>query len=250
METVFAYDALVKEATLKPGETSATFTFNLTNTSAAQVTINAVRTSCGCTVARLPATPWNIPPKASGSFDVVLDARGKSGVLTKTVTIDSTAGYRYLSVRASIPAGTSLMASADRARNLQVALADRQAVFKGDCAACHLQPAIGRHGQALYQNACGVCHEAEHRASMVPNLRALNKPTDRDYWSHWIRSGKTGTLMPAWSTAEGGPLTDAQIVSLVDYLTGPFRAEPVTSRPTPAPAPPIPNPPISTHPTE
>lgn len=235
-ETIFAYDALVKEVTLKPGEQTAYFTFSLTNTSSAEATINAVRTSCGCTVAKLPSIPWKLAPKSSGSFDVTVDMRGKSGTLTKTVTIDSSAGYRYLSVRVTVPAGSSSMASADRARNLQVALADRQAVFKGDCAACHWQQAVGKHGEGLFKNTCSVCHEAEHRASMVPNLRALNKPTDREFWRNWITHGKDGTLMPAWSAKEGGPLNDTQIESLLDYLTGPFKNEPATGAKPPATA--------------
>jgi len=227
-ENVFAWDALVKEATLKPGQVTNSFTFSLTNTSNAEVTINGVRTSCGCTVAKLPAVPWGIPAGGSGTFDVDVDLRGKSGIVTKTITIDSTAGYRYLTVRVSIPASASAaaMSLSERARNLQIALADRQAVFKGDCAACHLQPAMGQTGEALYFDACGVCHEAEHRASMVPNLRALNKPADREYWRTWITRGKAGTLMPAWAINEGGPLTEAQIASLLDYLTGPFTVNP------------------------
>jgi hypothetical protein len=60
---------------------------------------------------------------------------------------------------------------------------------------------------------------------MVPNLRALNKPTDRDYWRNWITKGKTGTLMPAWAIDESGPLADGQIESLLDYLTGPFKTQ-------------------------
>ena len=115
-------------------------------------------------------------------------------------------------------------------------MVDRQAVFKDGCASCHLVPALGKKGAALYSDACGVCHEAPSRATMVPNLRALNKPTDRDYWKTWISQGKTNTLMPAWATAYGGPLSEAQVDSLVDYLSGPFKIQakaPLHHRPTP-----------------
>ena len=64
---------------------------------------------------------------------------------------------------------------------------------------------------------------------MVPNLRALNHPTDREQWKTWVTHGKAGTLMPAFAKAEGGPLTDGQIASLVDYL-----AEHIPSRPAAA----------------
>jgi mono/diheme cytochrome c family protein len=229
-ESAFSWDALVKETTLKPNELNAHFTFSLTNMTTNVVTINAVHTSCGCTVAKLPTVPWRFDPGQSGTFDVDVDARGKFGVVTKTVSIESSAGYRYLTLRLAIP-GTSLNQLADRARNMQVALANRQSVFRPDCAVCHVAPGLGKQGEALFHAVCGVCHEAVHRATMVPDLRALHKPQDRDYWEPWIRHGKDKTLMPAWAAESGGPLNSAQIESLIAYLTGPFRTSSPPARP-------------------
>lgn len=226
-EAVLGWDGLVKEVNLKPGETSGHFSFTFTNTSPDDVVVTHVRTSCGCTVPKVPTLPWKIPPSAQGTFEVVLDARGKSGVVSKTVTMETSAGYRYLTVRVAIPAsGSGPMAAADRARNLQAALANRQAVLKGDCATCHVTPGVGKHGEELYVAVCGVCHEAEHRASMVPNLQALSRPLKAEEWSKIIRSGKKDSLMPAFAKAEDGFLTDAQIQSLVGYLTGSFKTNP------------------------
>jgi hypothetical protein len=42
---------------------------------------------------------------------------------------------------------------------------------------------------------------------------------DAAYWEKWIREGGEGTLMPAFAKAQGGPLDDAQVSSLVRYLT-------------------------------
>jgi mono/diheme cytochrome c family protein len=242
-ETVLGWDGLVKEVNLKPGETSGHFAFTFTNTSPDAVVVTYVRTSCGCTVPKVPTLPWTIPPSGQGTFEVVLDARGKNGVVSKTVTVETSAGYRYLTVRVAIPAsGGGAMATADRARNLQAALANRQAVLKGECATCHVTPGVGKHGEELYVAVCGVCHEAEHRASMVPNLQALSRPLKADEWRGLIRSGKKDSLMPAFAKAEDGFLTDAQIDSLVAYLTGPFKTTPphaprtvkVPATPTPA----------------
>ena len=235
-ENAFAWDGLLKETTLKPGELAAHFSFSLTNTSSAEAAITSIVTSCGCTKARVPTLPWTFAPGATGTFDVDVDTRGKSGVVTKTVTVYTTAGYRYLTIRVAIPA-TTQMGLADRARNLQVALADRQAVFRPDCAVCHAAPASGKEGDALFHAVCGVCHEATHRATMVPDLHALHKPQDRDYWNQWVRHGKDKTLMPAWSTEEGGPLGNEQIESLLTYLTGAFNTAPPPARP---PLPPLP----------
>ncbi len=226
LETNLVWDALMKEYTAKQGETNVNLEFFLTNSSAKEITINAVRATCGCTVPKLPALPWKMASQTSGSIEVAVDLRGKSGILTKSLTVETSEGNRYLTVRVLLPASApSAMTLSDRARNLQVALADRQAVFKGDCAACHLQPSIGKKGKDLYVAICGVCHEAEHRASMVPNLRLLKQSEDKAFWTNIISKGQANTLMPAFAISESGPLSQDQINGLADYLAGPFRQE-------------------------
>lgn len=213
------WDALSKTNHHEFGETNSIFSFVVTNISQAEITINNVRTSCGCTVAKLPMLPWKLAPGAHGEMGVRLDIRGKQGKFSKYVSIDSTEGLKWLVVNASIEAPDR------RQMNQMLALADRQAIFRSDCASCHVQPAVAKHGQELFAAACGICHEAEHRASMVPDLKALTKPTDADYWRMWITKGQPGTLMPAFSKNEGGPLDDAQVNSLVEYLTKVYRPQ-------------------------
>jgi mono/diheme cytochrome c family protein len=186
--------------------------------------------------------PWHLPPGTNAPLEINLNLAGKFGVVMKSITVDSTAGTKTLIIKANVPtpaaqplavpatAGGKVMESeADRARNQQLALVDRQAVFKGDCASCHVTPGVGKMGAQLFTAVCGVCHEAEHRASMVPDLKNLPHATDADHWRGWITYGRVGSLMPAFSKAEGGPLTDEQIASLVGYL--------VTSHPSKAGAP-------------
>jgi cytochrome c553 len=221
-----AADADVKEYTAKPGETNAHITFTLTNTSPNVVTINEVKTSCGCTVAKLPSQPWVLEAGTNGQIHVTVDLRGKRGQLTKLVYVYGTTGTKTLTVKLTIPE-PSTGGMADRTRNMQIATADRQAVFKNDCAKCHAEPTVGKTGQALYAAACAICHDSDHRASMVPDLHNLGHSTDHIYWKVWVTQGKPGTLMPAFAKAGGGPLTDEQINSLADYL-----AEQIPSRPT------------------
>jgi mono/diheme cytochrome c family protein len=104
-------------------------------------------------------------------------------------------------------------------RQMAAAKVDRQAVFKNDCATCHMKQGQFRFGKALYDADCGICHEAEHRASMVPDLHHLKVPTNEEFWLTWIAHGKPGTFMPAFSQGDGGPLTDMQIASLAAYLS-------------------------------
>lgn len=221
-----AFDSRLKTYDAKLEDTSADFSFSVTNVSAHEVVITAVKTSCGCTAAALPAQPWHLAPNGDGKVSVKVDLRGKFGQLNKTATLYTSAGAFPLSVRVNVPHATGNQAAmGSRARNLQIAAADRQSVFRGECATCHAQPAKGKSGQALYEAACAVCHDSPNRASMVPDLRKLNHPTDAALWRHWVVEGKPGTLMPAFAASNGGVLDNAQVESLVSYLDTQFKFE-------------------------
>lgn len=228
-----AWDAESKEKDAKAGEISIPFTFWLTNVSTSEVLINSVRTSCGCTVARLPAQPWHIPPGEGGPIEVTVNIQGKSGKIVKSVTIDSNAGAKNLLVTVNTPAPQAVAAAApnpaalqmDRLRNMMISKSNRQATLQGSCAACHASPAVGKLGRELYATACSICHNAEHRATDVPDLQALNKPADAPYWKQFITEGKQNSMMPAFAREQGGFLTPEQVASLVAYLVGDFRME-------------------------
>jgi mono/diheme cytochrome c family protein len=228
--SALAWDALVKEVKAAPGAATAEFTFWVTNTSATDAAINSAHTSCGCTVAKLPSQPWILKPGESGPLNANMNLLGKHGLVTKTITLDTSAGPQILTVRSDIPNGTpaNLPPVSGREQNQMAALADRQAIFRNDCAKCHVEPTLGRTGEKLFITACGICHTAEHRAAMVPDLSAIKTDTNADYWRTWVTFGKPGTLMAAFSKKHGGILDDSQIDSLVDYLvkTYPSKAAP------------------------
>ena len=52
---------------------------------------------------------------------------------------------------------------------------------------------------------------------MVPDLLVARDQRDAAWWRGWITDGKDGTLMPAFGKTHDGPLTDAQIDSLVEF---------------------------------
>jgi mono/diheme cytochrome c family protein len=244
LQAALAWDADVKEYHPELGEPTAGVSFNLTNVSPVAVVVKSVTTSCGCTTAHLPPMPWTNAPGATGKIDVTVNLAGKTGTLIKTATVTFGVDSN------SVPAGASPTATkqlqirvfmpdpqAFRQQNQQVALADRQAVFKGNCAHCHADPAAGKTGEALYHAVCGVCHDDANRASMVADLHNLKVPTSRDFWHTWIVAGKPDSLMPAFSKAQGGPLTDDQINSVVDYLVAAIPSiDAATNAPAPAPA--------------
>jgi hypothetical protein len=224
--SALVFDSEVKEYAAHPGEAMAPFVFNLTNVSSAEVVINNVTTSCGCTVAQLPAQPWHIAPGTNGQIKVTVNLAGKPpGRTTKQVTINSSVGTKALLVNVDIPPATPPPTEnlrGDRNANMEKAKADRQIVFQGDCRSCHVDKGADKIGKELYAADCGICHDSNHRASSVPDLRAPKAPRDHLYWSSWIAHGRPGSLMPAFATTDGGPLSEKQIDSLVAYLSKEF----------------------------
>lgn len=109
LSTMVVFDADLKEATVKTGVPDAHFTFCLTNVASADITIGGVSTSCGCTVAKLPASPWKLAPGEGGEIHVTMNVAGKSGTVSKTVTVNSDKGSKILTVKTTIlpaPAAT------------------------------------------------------------------------------------------------------------------------------------------------
>jgi mono/diheme cytochrome c family protein len=218
-ETTLQWDATMKSTTVTEGADAAHFVFNFTNVSGTNVTILDIHPSCGCTSAEHPSLPWFLPPGTNSQISVSVNLAGKYGTITKTVRIGTDHGSRDLIVEITItPQTMRSPTDAERIQQMQVAKADRQAVFKNDCATCHEKQGEFKYGKALYDADCAICHEALHRASMVPDLNALAVPTNDDFWQTWIKHGKPGTFMPAFSSADGGPLNDMQIASVAAYL--------------------------------
>jgi mono/diheme cytochrome c family protein len=215
------FDAETKQYDASPGEETAPFTFNLTNVWTNEVIIERVQASCGCTTASLPASPWHLPPQAGGQIRAVVRLAGKMGLITKTLTLYTSVGNRVLNLQVNIPlppSATRTLSEAERKAAMLKSAADSQAIFKPGCANCHADKGRNAFGQELYAADCGICHESSHRDSAVPDLHALKQSTDFDYWKTILTWGKPRTMMPAFAASQGGPLTEAQIISLATYL--------------------------------
>ena len=216
---ILVWDGTTKETNAAADDAQAHFDFSFTNVSANPVVILNVHPSCGCTTAKLPPLPWTLAPGTNGQMNITVNLAGKSGTLFKTVNVSTDKGSKILMLKITIlPPVIPTLTDADRARGVAMAKVDRQAVFHGDCAACHEKPGEGKYAKALYDAVCGVCHEGEHRATMVPDLHALKTSTNLEFWRTWIAHGKPGSLMPAFTITDGGPLNDMQIASLANYL--------------------------------
>jgi hypothetical protein len=225
--TNLVWDDDAKTTSVAAGESAANFIFNFTNVSANSITVISVLSSCGCTTAQLPPLPWTIASGTSGQISVKVNLAFRSGTLFKTLNVITDKGSKLLSFRINIPSPTintlspmskPVVSNVDHVHDFATAQVDRQAVFHGDCASCHVKHGEGKFGRELYYADCAICHEGEHRVTTAASLHTLSQTNSVEFWRTWIAHGKPHSLMPAFAAGDGGPLTDGQILSLAYYI--------------------------------
>jgi mono/diheme cytochrome c family protein len=86
-------------------------------------------------------------------------------------------------------------------------------IFGEKCRNCHIDQGKGKKGWDLFKANCFMCHNAGKYASLTEMSR---KP--REYLVPVIREGVKNTVMPGWAIKAGGPLDDAEIKSLIDFI--------------------------------
>jgi mono/diheme cytochrome c family protein len=93
-------------------------------------------------------------------------------------------------------------------------------------------------GARLYAENCAVCHGPEGQGRVGATL-AKDWPSIRPdlQIEATIERGVPGSVMPAWSLENGGPLTDQQIDALVQYILSWETGGPITIFPTITPIP-------------
>jgi len=233
LEGTLAWEPFDQHYAAAVGEKEARVQFAVTNTADHPIIVTKIQTSCGCTTVDAPKLPWTLAPGAHATIGAKVDLVDKWGEMKKTVYVTSDVGIQELTVHLTVPLPRTT--GDRREQGVAIMHADRQAIFRrDDCISCHAHTAALKTGAPLFQAACAICHAAEHRASMVPDLAATARPArDATYWRHWIAEGRENSLMPAFSQRAGGPLSDAQIDSLVAYLLQTYPPVPAAAPSTP-----------------
>jgi len=220
------WDKQYQEVIVSNTNYEARFTFVYTNQGNSSITVRNISTSCGCTTIVGPATPFTILPGQTGYVEVVTDIYGKEGELHKLLVLDTTEGFNVLSASVIIKKELSSVANTNyHSAPASDKKPDGYAIFKGECVKCHVTPAVGKTGSELYNLACGICHNTNRRATMVPDLKETSRKHDLEWWRAWIIYGKTNSLMPGFSKVSGGPLDEGQIESLLEFVKKEFMPE-------------------------
>lgn len=80
--------------------TKSKYTFTFTNKGTVAVNITNASASCGCTVPSYSKEP--IEPGNQGTITVIFDSAGKENFFVKTVTVATTVGTSYLTIKGNI----------------------------------------------------------------------------------------------------------------------------------------------------
>ena len=185
------------------------------NEGGAPLQILGTRTSCGCTLTLVENDV--IPPGGTGSIRMTFDPAGQNGSVRKNLSVNSNDPSRpavRLTMRAKV-----LAVEVPREPGSHPPTSG-QSLLMGECASCHAAPAEGKTGAELYNAVCGMCHGAQAEGQLAPSLRNpsyLNARSD-DELAEGIAYGTANPNMPGFSELMGGPLSEAQIRSLVELL--------------------------------
>jgi cytochrome c553 len=177
-----------------------------------------VEPSCGCTVPSI--SQQIIAPGDFARITVVLDTSLKSGKIRKKLIL-----YSNDSKRPALPlflVGEALPAKLEGHKMIQVMPKDRLALFKGECASCHVQKGVGKTGQALFAADCAMCHGQNAQGNLPSGPSLLSggsEDEDIQALTKTIANGSShNPQMPPFSAKNGGPLNQSQIDSLAMFL--------------------------------
>lgn len=216
---IISAEQRVKDIGTVQTDTKVPAYFLVYNVGGKHLRIKDVETSCGCTVARMSKTV--VAPGDFARIDVELDTSIKQGKVRKQLTVVSNDPQRP-----RLPlflTGEVLGKKMEGHAQITLEPKDKLVLFKGECATCHVQAGKGKTGQALFQADCAMCHGINGQGNHSAGPSLLNgNYEDEAYVANArkvIAEGSPNSpQMPPFAKAQGGPLSDDEINSLVAFL--------------------------------
>jgi mono/diheme cytochrome c family protein len=191
----------------------AKHSFKIDNQGNKTLVIKSAYSTCGCTVPHIKKN--QIAPGESSDLEVVMNTSMKQGDIIKPIEIRTNDPVNpvstvYIKAHVKSPHGDL---GTDRIAT----------IFTGRCAACHVQNGVGKSGEDLFFADCYMCHG--FRAKGIPSVGPALIPFDyhnKDLAEAMKRitafGSKSHRSMPGYAKEAGGPLTNKQIDSLIEYL--------------------------------
>lgn len=183
--------------------------FKFKNEGEGKIKIAGTETSCGCTTASSALKEY--AQDARGEMEVVVDTKGKKGIIVKTVTVmlENNAvptAQLTLAMKLEPPPHPKI----ENIRNINA---------EALCKSCHLESGVGQMGIFLYHKTCAQCHGKKGVGGVARafNDKAWQKVSDGSI-RQAIRVGIPGKGMPSYVEGVTPPLTEEQVGSLVQYI--------------------------------
>lgn len=219
------------------------YVFKISNVGGEPLIIKSASASCGCTI--LNIKDKFIEPGKTGALEVIMDTSMKQGYVRKQIDVVSNdpehpkmSIYLAATVVPTLepeaepdkpsegkkPALlTKVPASSTGMTNPHAGLTEkgRAKIFTGNCASCHVQMGKGKLGGDLFQADCAMCHGQNAEGAVGPALVPgdYHDPAFAERMGQVVRYGSERHLsMPGFLNEAGGPLTEAEIQSIEQFL--------------------------------
>lgn len=185
-----------------------TKSFRFENTGEGILQLYETEADCGCTVARMSTTTFK--PGDRGTIDLTVETRGDRGHLIRKVRVLSNDPFSpFLLTLEGIALPKTLSSSSTWVRNESLS-----------CVGCHWRLSTGQMGGELYDQLCAICHDPPedfHKEQAAPPGKSLRSISPRRL-RKIISRGEEDEGMPAFLKSRGGPLTQEEINSIIEYI--------------------------------
>ncbi len=188
-------------------------TFKIENHGQKTLQIKTAFSTCGCTVPVIKNK--EIKAGESGNLEVIMDTSMKQGYVSKPIEIHSNDPVH--------PISTIYIKANVRSPHADLGTDKTAKIFTGRCAACHVSKGTGKIGEELFAADCAMCHG--FRAAGIPGVAPPLVPFDyhdKDFSEAMKKivsfGSKTHRSMPGYLKEAGGPLSEEEINSLLDFL--------------------------------
>jgi cytochrome c553 len=201
-ESFFDFGAVVEGDIVK-------HTFKFKNDGAGAAKIVKTETSCGCTTASGALKKY--APGEHGEMEVVVDTKGKKGIIVKTVTVtlennEVATAELSLTMKLNPPPHPKI----GNIRNINT---------EAGCKTCHLESGEGQTGVFLYHRVCSQCHGKKGVGGFGRAFTdAAWQQVSDEYIRQMIRIGLPEKGMPSYVNGVTPPLTSEQVDSLIQYI--------------------------------
>jgi len=215
---IISVEKRVQDVGKVPTDSKVKAEFQVYNIGGKRLKIKDVETSCGCTVAQV--SKHVLVPGDFTLIGVEMDTSLKLGPVRKKITVISNDPKRP--ELALFLVGDVQGKKMEGHAQINLKPQDKLVLFKGKCATCHVDAGKGKTGKPLFLADCAMCHgntaQGTHSAPGLLKQNYDDEKTLKQIRGIIANGSPNSPQMPPFAKSQGGPLSDDEIDSLVQFL--------------------------------